>query len=141
MFGMNNQFFNNQSQQNNQQNFPTSNNQNSTNSTPSGNSGNIPIIYPDEPYENKMILNIAFAASSSEKVLLLVNYEVKIKKLLDAYIKKVQAPINATETLSFLFNAERIQLDEDGEKKVGELLKNNCTITVIDQGNVIGAKI
>ena len=86
--------------------------------------------------------NINMIASSGLKVVIKINKNKTISDLFRAYIKRVGVGeiILEKKLIVFLFNAQTIEPND--QRKIEEVFpKDMMTITVIDQNNVIGAKI
>ena len=83
-------------------------------------------------------INIGFNASSGLKVIITVGKNNTIKDALIKYCNKIGVDTSLIgKEIIFLFNAEKLNIED--RKKIGQLLKDNDQITVIDQINIIGA--
>ena len=84
------------------------------------------------------LMNIAFKASSGLNVILNIPGNITVKELFERYMNKIQLPlIHLWNDLQFLYNGTKV--DPFSMNYVGAVFKNNITITVFDQGGVIGA--
>jgi hypothetical protein len=90
---------------------------------------------PDGDYRN-----INLTASTGLKVLITISKNKTIKELFQIYAQKLGIPKNILGNgIVFLYNAITLPIHDN--RKINEVFPNdNCTITVIDQNGVIGAK-
>ena len=94
--------------------------------------------YPDEDMEN--MKNIIFLATSGYRVAIVAPFYETISNILKLYTKKIGIGENTIENeIFFIFDATYLHKNDD--RAVNELCHGqNVTITVIDSGNVLGAK-
>jgi hypothetical protein len=94
--------------------------------------------YPDEEMEN--MKNIIFLATSGYRVAIIAPFYETISNILKLYTKKIGIGENTIENeIFFIFDAT--YLHKDDQRAINELCQGqNVTITVIDSGNLLGAK-
>jgi hypothetical protein len=86
------------------------------------------------------LINISLHASSGLKLIMKVPRDITYKELFRFYVEKIGVSKSFLgKEIIFLFNA--MTLDVNDEHVITNKLHDNCTITVIDRNNVIGAKI
>ena len=85
------------------------------------------------------IINITLTATSGLKVVIPAPNNMTFKELFIQYVKKVGIPESVIGTkIVFLFNAEK--LDVNSQEPISKSFKHfSADITVLDQGNIIGA--
>ena len=85
------------------------------------------------------VINLIFCATSGLKVDMPIGLNNTLQDTFIKYCQKVCVPPSLImEKLVFFLNAEK--LDSLSKKTIGQIgLKNGTRITVLDQGNVIGA--
>ena len=85
------------------------------------------------------VINITLTATSGLKIVIPAPNNMTFKELFIQYVKKVGIPESVIGTkIVFLFNAEK--LDVNSQEPIGKTFKFfNADITVLDQGNIIGA--
>lgn len=85
------------------------------------------------------IINITLTATSGLKVVIPAPNNMTFKELFIQYVKKVGIPESVIGTkIVFLFNAEK--LDVNSQEPINKSFKHfTADITVLDQGNIIGA--
>jgi len=85
------------------------------------------------------VINLIFCATSGLKVDMPIGLNNTLQDTLIKYCQKIGVPPSLIgEKLVFLLNAEK--LDSLSKKTIGQIgLKNGTKITVLDQGNIIGA--
>ena len=90
--------------------------------------------------KGKNMKNVIFLASTGIRVPITVSCNETIDNLLRLFVKKIGIGENTLGTdIFFIFDAAYLQIND--KRKIGDLCKmDNITITVIDSGNVIGAK-
>ena len=102
----------------------------------------IPLIVDNEfPYEEgQTMANIVFLAGTGFRVVVNTPTSITMKELFLLYTKKTGIGPNSLEKdIIFLFDAEILKPDD--QRKIYEVFPGrNPTITVIDRGNVLGAK-
>ena len=103
---------------------------------------NIPNINFDasSPLDNSPKTNIVFNTQKGQVTNLIASYNMKVKDLLLTYVIKLGlGPGVMGESLFFLFNGQKLNLNE--EKTVYEIgLHNGGHIVVLDKKEVIGVK-
>ena len=88
--------------------------------------------------QNTPLINIALNASTGLKVIIPISPMSTIQQLFLTYAQKVGIPVNALGTkIIFLFGGAKI--DINSQQQIGSIMKNGATITVFDQGGIIGA--
>jgi len=124
----------------------TNNNNNNNNNTNNGDQAPKGILERGEKYmqfkvDDCDIRNIKFSASSGLNVMISINKNRPLKDLFKEYAKRVGFPeFHLGENIVFLFNA--LTIDVHDENPINSLFpKDLITITVIDQKEIIGAKI
>ena len=143
-FNINNNFNNNMNNNINMNNNNYNNNSNQIDDKYKGilPRSEIPLIinneFPNEEEEN--VKNIIFVASTGYKVVINIPISKTISELFLLYAQKTGIGPNALGgDIIFLFDAGIIPVDE--QKTVGQYFPGkNPTITVIDKGNVLGAR-
>ena len=85
------------------------------------------------------VINLIFCATSGLKVDMPIGLNNTLQDTLIKYCQKIGVPPSLIgEKLVFLLNAEK--LDSLSKETIGQIgLKNGTRITVLDQGNIIGA--
>ncbi len=85
------------------------------------------------------IVNITMTATSGLKVVIPAPKTMPLSDLFITYVRKVGVPDDVIGTkIVFLFNAEK--LDVKSKEPLGNFFKSaNHNVTVLDQGNIIGA--
>jgi hypothetical protein len=85
------------------------------------------------------VINLNFNATSGLKVVMPIGLNNTLQDTLIKYCQKIGVPPSLIgEKLVFILNAEK--LDSLSKETIGQIgLKNGTRITVLDQGNVIGA--
>ena len=141
----NQMIFNNNN--NNQMNF--NNNKINDQSNNQSNKNNLEEILPREDKtlfagdanvfnQGDNIINVALNASSGLKVIVPISNSCTIEELIKKYAQRAAIPDDALGTkIIFLFNGEKLEINS--QKKLSEIFKSGCVITVIDQGGIIGA--
>ena len=88
---------------------------------------------------NKDIVNVTLTATSGLKVVIAAPKTMTFSQLFKNYVNKVGFPESVIGTkIVFLFNAEKLKVDS--EEPISTLFKSfSANITVLDQGNIIGA--
>ena len=94
--------------------------------------------YPNEDMEN--MKNIIFLATSGYRVAIIAPFYETISNILKLYTRKIGIGENTIENeIFFIFDAT--YLHKDDQRAINELCQGqNVTITVIDSGNLLGAK-
>ena len=94
--------------------------------------------YPDEDAEN--MKNVIFLATSGYRVAIVAPFYETISNLLKLYTRKIGIGENTIgNEIFFIFDAT--YLNKDDQRALNELCQaQNITITVIDSGNLLGAK-
>lgn len=88
--------------------------------------------------QNTPLINIALNASTGLKVIIPISPMSTIQQLFLTYAQKVGIPVNALgKKIIFLFGGAKI--DINSQQQIGSIMKNGATITVFDQGGIIGA--
>ena len=94
-----------------------------------------------ENYNSEILgdpINIGFNSSSGLKVIITIGKNNTVKDAVFKYCNKIGVDTSLIgKEILLLFNGVNLKF-EDGIK-IGQLLKNNSVITVIDQIDVIGA--
>ena len=85
------------------------------------------------------VINLNFTANTGLKVVMPIGLNNTLQDTLIKYCQKIGVPPSLIgEKLVFLLNAEK--LDSLSKETIGQIgLKNGTRITVLDQGNIIGA--
>jgi hypothetical protein len=165
LFQMFLQWMNNYNNNNNNYNFNNQNNQyyqnmNNNNFNANGGNNNInneakqPVKETiPRPKEDKMLIidneyiedmenlkNVIFLASSGFKVLIKVPYYETVENLFKLFARKIGIGENTLgKDIFFIFDASYLQVND--KRAIYEITQaSNPTITVIDSGNVLGAK-
>ncbi len=94
--------------------------------------------YPGEEMEN--MKNVIFLATSGYRVAIVAPFYETISNILKLYTRKIGIGENTIENeIFFIFDAT--YLHKEDQRALNELCQaQNITITVIDQGNLLGAK-
>jgi len=145
--------FNNQNNQYNQNMNINNNNFNANGGNNARNNGVNQPIKETLPRDDKMLKfeneymedmenlkNVIFLASSGFKVLIKVPYYETVENLFRLFARKVGIGENTLgKNIFFIFDATYLKIDD--KRAIYEITQaNNPTITVIDSGNVLGAK-
>ena len=88
---------------------------------------------------NNSVVNVTLTATSGLKVVIAAPKTMTFSELFKNYVKKVGVPEDVIGTkIVFLFNAEKLKVDS--QEPISTLFKAfNANVTVLDQGNIIGA--
>ena len=88
---------------------------------------------------NNSVVNVTLTATSGLKVVIAAPKTMTFSELFKNYEKKVGVPEDVIGTkIVFLFNAEKLKVDS--QEPISTLFKTfNANVTVLDQGNIIGA--
>ena len=88
---------------------------------------------------NNSVVNVTLTATSGLKVVIAAPKTMTFSELFKNYVKKVGVPEDVIGTkIVFLFNAEKLKVDS--QEPISTLFKTfNANVTVLDQGNIIGA--
>ena len=88
---------------------------------------------------NNSVINVTLTATSGLKVVIAAPKTMTFSELFKNYVKKVGVPEDVIGTkIVFLFNAEKLKVDS--QEPISTLFKAfNANVTVLDQGNIIGA--
>ena len=88
---------------------------------------------------NNNVINVTLTATSGLKVVIAAPKTMTFSELFKNYVKKVGVPEDVIGTkIVFLFNAEKLKVDS--QEPISTLFKTfNANVTVLDQGNIIGA--
>lgn len=88
---------------------------------------------------NNNIINVTLTATSGLKVVIAAPKTMTFSQLFKNYVNKVGVPESVIgDKIVFLFNAEKLKVDS--QEPISTLFKAfNANVTVLDQGNIIGA--
>ena len=100
--------------------------------------GDNTIQYVSENKNAPNLMNINFKASTGLNVIMTIPGNITLKSLIEKYMDKLHLPqIYLGNEIQFLYNGMKV--DPNSNELVCNKFKNNVTITVFDQGSVIGA--
>ena len=95
-------------------------------------------LYMKEAVQNKDNFNIMFASEKGYNLMMNVSKFITFEQLFQNYMKKLGIP-NEHIGVSIQFTYNQKRLNPKSKVQIGEILKNNSRIEVLDIGGLQGA--